>query len=474
MHVSGCVFRRLSLIALVSLSSAVHAQDTLRPNIVLIVSDGHGKGDLGCYGNTIIKTPNLDKLANEGVRMTNAFSTSAGSASYSVILTGLYNHATGQYGQAQGYNHFSLFPEIKSLPYYLKQAGYRTARVGKFDAAPESIFPFDTILGSDINERNPYEMAQKSISFIAGTNKKPFFLYFSPGDPARSGELVETSGYQSDRFGNREKGYDNIIPTYYKPAKMTVPASFPDSPECRAELAQYAQAVSRLDLGIGRLLELLHENGIWNNTIVIYISCNGAAFPGAKTNLYNAGIEVPCIIKPVLPVTNHTCDALMNTADILPTILDEANALPAEYTFHGRSLKNDLSQQHPVGWDETYASQTFYEITSYYPMRMVMNRRYKLIWNITWQLAFPISNELMVSASWQGILKSGEYAFGQRQTTNYLQRPEFELYDWQEDLGEIKNLASNPEYENILEDLKARLKGFQMKTNDPWILKWAL
>ncbi|MCK4753057.1 MAG: sulfatase-like hydrolase/transferase, partial [Planctomycetes bacterium] len=103
-----------------------------KPNIVLYVSDDHGLDALGCYGNPIIKTPNMDSLAAEGVRFTNAFCTSAScSASRSVILSGMYNHANGQYGHQHGYHHFVSFDKVKSLPVLLSEAGYRTARAGK-------------------------------------------------------------------------------------------------------------------------------------------------------------------------------------------------------------------------------------------------------------------------------------------------------------------------------------------------------
>ena len=115
-----------------------------RPNIVLIVSDDHGREALGCYGNPVVDTPNLDALAADGVRFTNAFCTSAScAASRSVILTGLYNHANGTYGHTHGVHHFSCFNGVRTLPALIKEAGYRTGRVGKTHYAPEDIFPFD-------------------------------------------------------------------------------------------------------------------------------------------------------------------------------------------------------------------------------------------------------------------------------------------------------------------------------------------
>jgi len=449
-----------------------HSIQVMRPNVVLIVSHGHGMGDLGCYGNKIIKTPNLDKLASEGIKFISAYATvSSGSASQSVILTGLYNHANGQYGQSGGHNHFSLFPEIKCLPEYLRDSGYRSASVGVLFATEEKTIPFDTILGIGTNERSIYELAEHCSPFLSRKTNKPFFLYFCPADPFRSNEATDALTSTTNYFGNRKHGYEGIIPTYYNPNKIDVPYYLPDSPECRKELSEYAQSVSRMDLGIGRLFELLKKTGNWENTLIIYITDSGIAFPGAQNNFYEPGIKLPCIIKPPFDkYDNNTCDALINWADLTPTILAFCKALPAEYIFHGRSFKDVMLQKQPAGWDELYASHTFHEVTMYYPMRMVMTRRYKLIWNIAWHLPFPISNDLLNSDSWQATLNSNNTLFGRRAVKDLIQRAEYELYDLITDPDEIKNLALSPEYEGVLIDLKARLRGFQVKTNDPWII----
>src|SRR5690606_38923337 len=148
------------------------AADDSPPNIILFVTDDLSP-DLGCYGNDAVKTPHLDALAADGVRFSHAFCTTAScSASRSVILTGLHNHRNGHYGHQHSYHHFSSFPDVKSLPVRLTAAGYRTARIGKYHVAPESVYRFDQELKA--NSRNAVEMADRVEQFVK-PGEKPFF-----------------------------------------------------------------------------------------------------------------------------------------------------------------------------------------------------------------------------------------------------------------------------------------------------------
>ena len=153
-----------------------------KPNVVLYVVDDQGSDDAGCYGNPVIKTPGLDTLAREGTRFTNSFCTCATcSASRSVILTGLHNHATGQYGHAHSYHHFVSFPDVKSLPVLLSSAGYRTVSAGKYHVAPEEVYHFDEY----IKGASPARMADACRPIIATDDSRPFFLYFCTTEPHR-------------------------------------------------------------------------------------------------------------------------------------------------------------------------------------------------------------------------------------------------------------------------------------------------
>jgi len=419
-------------------------------NVLLYVVDDQGSTDAGCYGNPAIKTPGLDALAAAGTRFTHAFCTTAScSASRSVILSGQYNHANGQYGHQHSYHHFSSFQEVKSMPVLLAERGYRTASAGKYHVAPEEVYHFEEYL----NGPSPAQMADKCRDLIAADSDKPFFLYFCTTEPHRP---------------FKREGSDT-----FDPADVIVPPYLPDTPECRGELAKYYGSVQRADAGLVRLIEILKETGHWTDTLVIYVSDNGIAFPGAKTTLYEPGMRLPCVVRnPRAAKVGVVTDAMVTWADLLPTVLEFAGAPAKGLLLHGRSFLPVLETEHPQGWDEIYASHTFHEITMYYPMKVVRGRKYKLIWNIAHGLDYPFASDLFASATWQGVLASGSDTYAKRKIDAYLHRPKFELYDLESDPDEVVNLADSPERAEVLAELKEKIKAFQKRTKDPWILKW--
>lgn len=486
--------RLFALLILFGLITILHAAPR---NVVLFVTDDQGP-DMGCYGNAAIRTPNMDALAADGVRFTHAFCTTAScSASRSVILTGLHNHANGQYGHQHDFHKFSSYDWVQTLPVMLSKAGYRTARIGKHHNAPEDVYFFETkIPGS---ARSPVEMADNCRDFIGADDDKPFFLYFATSDPHRGGGDAEELPYKPNRFGNKpDRGsYPGITEVFYDPAKVIVPPFLPDTPTCRAEIAQYYQSISRIDQGLGRLMSHLKEAGKWDDTLFLFTSDHGMAFPGAKTTLYEGGMRVPFLVhSPNQEGRGLVNDAMLSFVDITPTILDWAGALdstgvanpeiaqlthvrqrafpsPRPYRFHGRSFLPILNEAEPEGWDEVFASHQFHEIQMYYPMRVVRGRRYKLILNIAHPLPYPFASDLWAAPTWQAQYKQGMDArYGQRTINEYIHRPKFELFDLEADPKESTNIAEQPEQSDRLEMLIAKIKEYQQDTDDPWILKW--
>lgn len=445
-------FTRREFLQTISASAILAGEFTIRqqPNIVMVVVDDQGTNDAGCYGNPVIKTPGLDLLAEHGTRFTHGFCTTAScSASRSVILSGLHNHANGQYGHMHNFHHFKTFDHVQSLPMLLHRAGYRTVRTGKYHVAPPSVYAFEEEITA--TGASPIERAEACSSVIDQEDGRPFFLYFCTSEPHRP--------FVRD-------GSDPVSPD-----EVIVPDYLPDLPETRRELARYYMSVQRADRGLLRLIELLQSSGTWENTVVVFISDNGVAFPGAKTTLYDPGMRLPCVIRRP-EVAPGVCDAMVTWADLSPTLLDLAGVGSDAPAMHGRSFKDAMTQSPTEGWNEVFASHTFHEVTMYYPMRVVRGRRYKLIWNIAHGLPYPFATDLWASETWQGTLSRGLTHYGKRPVKDYLERPRFELYDLVNDPHEIHNLAGDPAHQTILEDYQSRLRAYQQKTGDPWILKW--
>jgi len=349
-----------------------------------------------------------------------------------------------------------------------------TQRYQRDCTPPEKVYHFDHY----IKRGTPEKMADACRDLIAAESDQPFFLYFCTSEPHRP---------------FRREGSDPVAPE-----DVIVPPYLPDTKPCRQELAKYYMSVQRADSGLVRLIEILKETDHWDDTLVIYISDNGIAFPGAKTTLYDPGMRLPCVVRnPYAKKHNVVTDAMVNWADITPTIYDFAIPRAAAVAvdpskprpkpdvqpvkidppkpapkFHGRSFLSILEEEHPKGWDEVYASHTFHEITMYYPMRVVRTKKHKLIWNIAHGLEYPFASDLYASATWQDILKRDAKYYGKRTVDAYLHRPEFELYDLEKDPHEVVNRVDDKAYADVLAELQTKLKAFQNRTKDPWILKW--
>jgi N-sulfoglucosamine sulfohydrolase len=435
------------------------AAEPAHHNVVLLVADDLGM-ELGCYGNKVIKTPNIDTLAKNGTRFTQSFATvSSCSPSRACLYSGLYTHTSGQYGLAHAEHHFRSHENLQSLPRVLKTAGYHCAILGKNHVAPVEAFPFEKEI--TVNTRSVAVMAQKAKEYITANGDKPFCLIMGYGDPHRGGP----------NFANHQT-YPGVKETKYDPKDMIVPDFLPDQLSTRADLAQYYQAVSRLDFGIGLMLDVIKETKHADDTLVIFLSDNGIPFPGAKTTLYDPGLNLPHIIaSPTQQKRGVVNQAMVSYIDVTPTILDWMH-VKTPTGLPGRSLLPILEEEKPAGWDVVYGSHQMHEVTMYFPMRMIRTRTHKLILNLANTLEYPSAGDLYASQTWQGILKRGDKMLGERTLENYLHRPHEELYDLVKDPKEVKNVVNDPQYADVLKDLRTRMKDWQVKTKDPWIVKY--
>ncbi|WP_246151823.1 sulfatase family protein [Rubripirellula reticaptiva] len=479
-------------------------------NILFIIADDESP-TLGCYGDAAAKTPAIDAIAADGMVFRNAFATTAScSASRSVVMSGVHNHRNGQFGHQHHYHKFSSFHDVVrlALPQVLSRKGYRTGQIGKYHVAPEAVFHYETYLQA--NSRNAVEMAEASREFITdATDDRPFMLYFATSDPHRGGGVDKTSKSElkPDLFGNKPKrgSYPGVEEVFYDPADVVVPPFLPDTKETREELAQYYQSIARVDQGIARLVEILKEADLYDKTMIVFTSDHGMAFAGGKTTVYEGGLRVPMVVRdPYQSKRGVESDAMLSHIDITPTLLDFAGGLDPKTngpinpinarkfwndrdeavkdnrdggdnfdSYQGKSWLHCLANPDEAHHESILASHTFHEIQMYYPMRVIRDSKYKLIWNIAHPLPFPFASDLWAASSWQAqLIKGNDAPYGNTTVGRYVQRPQFELFDIAADPDETTNLADSPGHADVLEAYKVKLKALQKEMQDPWIMKW--
>jgi len=506
MKTVSAAFLTLVLLGVALLGKATAAER----NIIFIITDDESP-TLGCYGDEVAVTPAIDAVAADGTVFKNAFATTAScAASRSVVMSGLHNHRNGMYGHQHGYHKFASWHNVVSLslPRVLANEGYRTGRIGKYHVAPEEVYHFQKTFKG--NGRNAVEMAENSREFISEKSDQPFFLYFATSDPHRGGGKDETSERElkPDLFGNKpnDGAFPGVDEVFYDPATLPIPHFLSDTPETREELAQYYQSISRVDQGVARLVEILKENDLYDKTLIVFTADHGMAFAGGKTTVYEGGLRVPFVVRdPYQEKRGVEHDAMISHIDITPSLLDFAGGLdpktngpekwvnPNKYwkdkdyankenrgpggenfrSYHGKSWIPILGQPEADHWDTILASHTFHEIQMYYPMRVIRDSEYKLIWNIAHGLPYPFASDLWAASSWQAqVQKSMDAPYGQKTVGEYIHRPAFEFFKISEDPYESNNLASDPAYAEVLEKYKQRLKAQQKKFQDPWIMKW--
>ncbi|XP_060649502.1 N-sulphoglucosamine sulphohydrolase [Drosophila nasuta] len=457
-------------------------------NVLLLLADDAGF-EMGAYLNKYCQTPNLDALANTGLLFNNAFtSVSSCSPSRAQLLTGQASHSNGMYGLHQGVHNFNVLPEIISLPNVLRQqsnGSILSGIIGKKHVGPGANFKFDfeqTEEQHSINQigRNITRMKEYAHEFLSQAKRenRSFFLTVAFHDPHRCGHITPQFGEFCERWGSGEEGMGSIPdwkPIYYDWRNLEVPPWLPDTDVVRQELAAQYMTISRLDQGVFLMLRELQRSGLAENTIVIYTSDNGPPFPGGRTNLYEHGIRSPLIISSPQPDArrHQTSAAMVSLLDIYHTVLDALQLSPSNGTrFSGQSILPVLfNEPKPEENDAVFGSQSYHEVTMAYPMRMVRNRRYKLIHNLNYWADFPIDQDFYTSPTFQQILNAtiNKQALPWYRTLQqYYQRPEWELYDIKTDPLERFNLAEKPKYTATLKQLQQKLFKWQVDTEDPW------
>lgn len=400
-----------------------------KPNILWIMIEDWSV-DLSCYGTPLVHTPNIDKLAAEGVRFERAYTTSpVCSTSRSAMMTGFHQNYIGAH-QHRTKDKKPLPYGIKPIPHILEEAAYFTATMvgGKTDCNFKAGKPL--FIGKSWKGRKPGQ---------------PFYVQATFGGTHRS--------FMRDR--ERPIDADHVkLPPYY-----------PDLPLVRRDWANGLETVQVVDRQVGQFLKQLEDDGLADNTIVFFIGDHGRCHIRGKQFLYEAGVRIPLIVRwPKHIKPGSVSNELVSSLDICQTIVKLAGAKPA-HKLHGVYLfGEDVAERKYVHFNRDKMDNT------HDAMRAVRGDRYKLIHNLMPQRAYCQLNEykerqypilaLMNVLNMQGKLNAVQSRFMAGE------KPEYELYDLENDPHEINNLADDPKYAAAKAELLAEIVRWQKAVND--------
>jgi uncharacterized sulfatase len=390
-------------------------QETGKPNFMIWVADDQYLESVGCYGAMPSHTPNIDRLAEEGLKFTRAYSTSSiCTPARSALYTGMYPIRNGAHP-----NHSGLKKNIPSMPGIMRQLGYRSAIAGKHGVHQRPTRPNNSFVW---DERFPLtDETIKGAEWSEKASKKHREMDFS--------------------------GIRDFMKPDSLPFCLFVASSLPHSPQLTGienGLEGYPANNWWMDWQFGTCMKMLKEVGQADNTVVIFVSDNGSNTERSKYTLYEPGVHIPMIIRWPGHVTPGTVtDALVDFTDIMPTLMEIAGSEP-DVDMDGKSLVPLMEGKDVRLHDDRYLSFTCLgvkDVFDPYPIRAVVTERYKLIHYLNHDIDPPRG---------RGVGRN----------------PEWELYDLTHDPGESVNLAYDEKFREIREDMEKKLECWTLQVGD--------
>lgn len=409
-----------------------------QPNILLIHWHDVGRR-LGMYEPSV-SSPNVDALAADGVQFDQAYCTAPlCSPARGSLFTGRYPHSNGLMGLAHvGWEYRA---NERTLPLELGHAGYRTTLIGlQHESSDPASIGFEEVQNLAAPEQYATAVAELASIHLrdVARARQPFFLtvgFFEPHRP------YPATLYEAD-----------------DPATVDVPAFLPDTEDVRRDLAAFHGAITTADAATGTVLDALDAAGLADDTIVVFTTDHGMAFPRAKSTLYDPGIEVALTIR--LPKGmgrggGETTSQLVSHVDVMPTLL-ELTGVDRPDALQGTSLAPWLLGGPATPREEIHAEKNWHDPDQYDPMRCVRTERYKYIRNFEPRPMTPLSGDLAASPS------AASLTDWDREP-----RPEVQLFDLHEDPVERTNLAGQSAVAEVERDLADRLERWRESTQDP-------
>ncbi len=435
-----------------SIGTAAEQPETPRPNILWITCEDISP-HLGCYGDTYAVTPNLDRLARQGLRYTRAFATaSVCTPARSCLITGVHASSLG----TQHLRGPAPLPEsVRCFTEYLRRSGYYCSNNVKED------YNFKTPPGA-------WDESSGTAHWRGRQPRQPFFSVFNL-TTTHQGQIR----YSAEQFARVNA---QLAPGQrHDPAKAPLPPYYPDTPVVRRIVAQLHTQITRMDMQVAGILKQLEEDGLADDTIVFFYSDHGTGLPRHKRWIYDSGTRVPMIVRfperyrllaPGEPGT--TVDRLVSFVDFAPTVLSLVGLDIPDY-MQGRAF---LGKQ--TGRPRDYVFSVRDRVDEVHEFsRTVRDRRWRYIRNYAthrprMQHSFyseqtPIRRELRRLAAEDKLTAEPKELMSST-------KPAEELYDTQTDPHEVDNLAGSPEHRDTLERLRSVLRKWMLGTRDTGLL----
>jgi arylsulfatase A-like enzyme len=425
------------------------------PNVLWIVLEDTSPR-LGCYGDDVARTPNVDALAAEGCRYPNAFSTSpVCSPSRSALHTGCYGTAIGTHhhrtaqptGSRPGYEAVPPY-YVRFLSEYLREGGYFCTMAGDTDfghATP--ISAFDECSTANAWDGGKRDWMVDEADWRHREDDQPFFAVVNPSTTHESGMFVDP---------------DDDPDT--DPGAVTVPPYLPDTPVVRRTIAHHYDNLATADARVGEVLSELEAAGVAENTLVLLTSDHGEGLPRGKRWVYDSGTRVPLIVRwPEGVAAGRTDRRLVSLVDVAPTVLSLAGIAPPRHVDGRPFLGPDAEAREYVfaardRHDEFHDTVRAVRDRNFRYVRNVQPGRPYVLWN-DYRNRHPVMQEILQ-------LRAADELEGPARAWATGRRPAEELYDLREDPHETENLADDPAYADVLDRLRGALENWIDRTDD--------
>ena len=453
--------RIIILVFFIIYSCSKNSQKPL--NVVWISCEDMGP-ILGSYGNNIVKTPNLDKLASEGVRYTNAYSTVGVCApSRFSIITGMYPARLGAHNMRTGDYHNYKTPEEVSYRKNIGVIDKEGKNIPEYEVVPPThVKPFSVILRSkgcycannfkcDYQFNAPFtawDEVSSTVSYRDAPKDKPFFYVWN------------TLLTHESRIWERSNQ-----PLTVNPEDIIIPSYFPDIPEVRNDIARKYSNIEAMDKKVGELMNQLEEDEMLDNTIIMFWSDHGGNLLRQKRAVGNSGLNVPLIIRyPNKMDAGKVDERIVSLMDLGPTVLSLLNIEPPKH-YDGKAIAGsyeDDPREYAFGTADRFDESTDMQ-------RSVLDGRYvyvknflpelPLIYRNKYRERITMNSKLIQMDSFNMLEGDAAYIFMKT-------KPVEEFYDLANDPYEVNNIIDNPKYSKRINDFRAALENWQKEIND--------